>query len=191
MAAAPQRITMVNKYYPPHIGGVEFHVRDIAEGLVEHAGAAGARDRVQRRELAARRDGERRRRRAPAARVRARVHPGVVELHARAARRGASRPRARPLPLPLPVPLGRAGVASRQARRAARGLVPQRHRAPEARARRVPALPRALPGQRRPHHGVLAQPHRALRVPLGACREVPPRRLRPAGWTASPATSGR
>ncbi len=38
MAAAPQRITMVNKYYPPHIGGVEFHVRDIAEGLVEHAG---------------------------------------------------------------------------------------------------------------------------------------------------------
>ncbi len=29
---------MVNKYYPPHLGGVEFHVRDLAEGLVEHAG---------------------------------------------------------------------------------------------------------------------------------------------------------
>ena len=38
MAPAPQRVTMVNKYYPPHVGGVEFHVRDIAEGLVEHAG---------------------------------------------------------------------------------------------------------------------------------------------------------
>lgn len=25
---------MVNKYYPPHIGGIEFHVRDLAEGLV-------------------------------------------------------------------------------------------------------------------------------------------------------------
>jgi len=33
-----QHVTMVNKYYPPHLGGVEFHVRDIAEGLVEHAG---------------------------------------------------------------------------------------------------------------------------------------------------------
>lgn len=32
------RVTMVNKYYPPHIGGVEFHVRDLAEGLVEHRG---------------------------------------------------------------------------------------------------------------------------------------------------------
>jgi rhamnosyl/mannosyltransferase len=30
----PWRVTMVNKYYPPHLGGVEFHVRDIAEGLV-------------------------------------------------------------------------------------------------------------------------------------------------------------
>jgi len=25
---------MVNKYYPPHLGGIEFHVRDLAEGLV-------------------------------------------------------------------------------------------------------------------------------------------------------------
>lgn len=25
---------MVNKYYPPHVGGIEFHVRDLAEGLV-------------------------------------------------------------------------------------------------------------------------------------------------------------
>ncbi len=33
------RVTMVNKYYPPHIGGVEFHMRDLAEGLVEHRGA--------------------------------------------------------------------------------------------------------------------------------------------------------
>jgi rhamnosyl/mannosyltransferase len=28
------RVEMVNKYYPPHIGGIEFHVRDLAEGLV-------------------------------------------------------------------------------------------------------------------------------------------------------------
>lgn len=28
------RILLVNKYYPPHIGGIEFHVRDLAEGLV-------------------------------------------------------------------------------------------------------------------------------------------------------------
>lgn len=34
------RVTMVNKYYPPHLGGVEFHVRDLAEGLVEHARAS-------------------------------------------------------------------------------------------------------------------------------------------------------
>ena len=27
------RITMVNKYYPPHVGGIESHVRDLAEGL--------------------------------------------------------------------------------------------------------------------------------------------------------------
>ncbi len=30
----PMRVTMVNKYYPPHLGGVEFHLRDLAEGLV-------------------------------------------------------------------------------------------------------------------------------------------------------------
>ena len=36
----PLRVTMVNKYYyPPHLGGVETHLRDISEGLVEHAGA--------------------------------------------------------------------------------------------------------------------------------------------------------
>jgi rhamnosyl/mannosyltransferase len=28
------RVVLVNKYYPPHIGGIEFHVRDLAEGLV-------------------------------------------------------------------------------------------------------------------------------------------------------------
>lgn len=34
------RVTMVNKYYyPPHLGGVETHLRDISEGLVQHAGA--------------------------------------------------------------------------------------------------------------------------------------------------------
>ena len=27
------RILMVNKYYPPHVGGIEFHVRDLAEAL--------------------------------------------------------------------------------------------------------------------------------------------------------------
>lgn len=34
------RVTMVNKYYPPHLGGVEFHLRDLAEGLVEHEGVS-------------------------------------------------------------------------------------------------------------------------------------------------------
>ena len=32
-------ITMVNKYYAPHVGGVEAVVRQLSEGLVEHAGA--------------------------------------------------------------------------------------------------------------------------------------------------------
>ncbi|MDO9173273.1 MAG: glycosyltransferase, partial [Actinomycetota bacterium] len=37
---SPLRVTMVNKYYyPPHLGGVETHLRDISEGLVEYAGA--------------------------------------------------------------------------------------------------------------------------------------------------------
>ena len=36
----PMRVTMVNKYYwPPHLGGVETVVRNLSEGLVEHAGA--------------------------------------------------------------------------------------------------------------------------------------------------------
>jgi glycosyltransferase involved in cell wall biosynthesis len=36
----PLRVTMVNKYYyPPHLGGVETHLRDISEGLVLHASA--------------------------------------------------------------------------------------------------------------------------------------------------------
>lgn len=30
------RVTMVNKYYPPHLGGIEFHMRDLAEALVAH-----------------------------------------------------------------------------------------------------------------------------------------------------------
>lgn len=28
------RVTMVNKYYPPHVGGIEYHMRDLATGLV-------------------------------------------------------------------------------------------------------------------------------------------------------------
>jgi glycosyltransferase involved in cell wall biosynthesis len=35
----PLRVTMVNKYYPPHLGGVETVVRTLSEGLAEHAGA--------------------------------------------------------------------------------------------------------------------------------------------------------
>ena len=36
----PMRVTMVNKYYwPPHLGGVETHLRDISEGLVDYSGA--------------------------------------------------------------------------------------------------------------------------------------------------------
>ncbi len=27
------RVTMVNKYYPPHLGGIEYHVRDLANAL--------------------------------------------------------------------------------------------------------------------------------------------------------------
>ncbi|MHB8761302.1 MAG: glycosyltransferase [Coriobacteriia bacterium] len=30
------RVTMVNKYYPPHIGGIEHHMRDLATALVAH-----------------------------------------------------------------------------------------------------------------------------------------------------------
>lgn len=29
------RVTMVNKYYPPHLGGIEYHVRDLASALAE------------------------------------------------------------------------------------------------------------------------------------------------------------
>ncbi|HSV93943.1 MAG TPA: glycosyltransferase, partial [Desulfobacterales bacterium] len=29
---------MVNKYYPPHLGGIEFHLRDLSEALVERDG---------------------------------------------------------------------------------------------------------------------------------------------------------
>ncbi|MCL2332034.1 MAG: glycosyltransferase [Actinomycetia bacterium] len=36
------RLTLVNKYYPPHVGGIEFHVRDLAEALA----AAGHQVRV-------------------------------------------------------------------------------------------------------------------------------------------------
>ncbi|TDB37590.1 MAG: glycosyltransferase [Actinobacteria bacterium] len=32
-AAARMRVTMVNKYYPPHLGGIEYHVRDLANAL--------------------------------------------------------------------------------------------------------------------------------------------------------------
>ncbi|MDT8434835.1 MAG: glycosyltransferase [Anaerosomatales bacterium] len=37
------RVTMVNKYYPPHLGGIEFHMRDLAEALVRHAEIDGVR----------------------------------------------------------------------------------------------------------------------------------------------------
>ncbi|MRR12163.1 hypothetical protein EG835_06795, partial [bacterium] len=29
------RVTMVNKYYPPHLGGIEYHMRDLATALVQ------------------------------------------------------------------------------------------------------------------------------------------------------------
>ncbi len=32
--ASSMRVTMTNKYYPPHLGGIEHHVRDLAEALV-------------------------------------------------------------------------------------------------------------------------------------------------------------
>lgn len=33
------RVTMVNKYYPPHLGGIEFHLRDLATALVARGDA--------------------------------------------------------------------------------------------------------------------------------------------------------
>lgn len=30
---APMRVTMLNKYYPPHLGGIEYHLRDLAASL--------------------------------------------------------------------------------------------------------------------------------------------------------------
>ncbi|MBE0417868.1 MAG: glycosyltransferase [Coriobacteriia bacterium] len=30
------RVTMINKYYPPHLGGIEFHLRDLSEALAAH-----------------------------------------------------------------------------------------------------------------------------------------------------------
>ena len=39
------RITMLNKYYPPHLGGIEYHARDLACALAER-GERGERVRV-------------------------------------------------------------------------------------------------------------------------------------------------
>ncbi|MGZ9274453.1 MAG: glycosyltransferase [Nitrospira sp.] len=33
LPSAPFRLTIVNKYYPPHLGGIEYHVCDLARGL--------------------------------------------------------------------------------------------------------------------------------------------------------------
>lgn len=35
----PMRVTMVNKYYPPHLGGIEYHMRDLAAALVSRGDA--------------------------------------------------------------------------------------------------------------------------------------------------------
>ncbi len=50
------RVTMVNKYYPPHLGGIEYHLRDLSTGLaarehevraiVANEGRETLRDRV-------------------------------------------------------------------------------------------------------------------------------------------------
>ena len=32
------RTTLVNKYYYPHLGGIEYHVRDLAEALAKRPG---------------------------------------------------------------------------------------------------------------------------------------------------------
>ncbi len=32
----PLHITMVNKHYPPHLGGIEYHLRDLSEALAAH-----------------------------------------------------------------------------------------------------------------------------------------------------------
>lgn len=37
---ASLRVTMVNKYYPPHLGGIEFHMRDLAEFLAQREGVS-------------------------------------------------------------------------------------------------------------------------------------------------------
>ncbi len=35
---ASVRVTMINKYYPPHLGGIENHVRDLAQALASREG---------------------------------------------------------------------------------------------------------------------------------------------------------
>ena len=34
------RVTMVNKYYPPHLGGIEYHLRDLATALAAQPGCS-------------------------------------------------------------------------------------------------------------------------------------------------------
>lgn len=36
------RVTMVNKYYPPHLGGIEYHLRDLATGLAARGNSVRA-----------------------------------------------------------------------------------------------------------------------------------------------------
>ena len=36
------RVTMLNKYYFPHLGGIEFHIRDLAAGLLGRGVAVDA-----------------------------------------------------------------------------------------------------------------------------------------------------
>ena len=142
----PLRITMVNKYYwPPHLGGVEAVVRISRRGSSSTPAprcapwsATRAATRVEEtiggvdvvrlpRQLA-----------LSSAPVAAGM-PGAL------ARRERRRPDATRRHQPArALPVGRALVPAGAPRRAQRRALPQRHRAPEAPARRVSALPGAV-----------------------------------------------
>ena len=135
------RVTMVNKYYFPHLGGIEYHVHDLGEragGAARHRAcvpivANEGRDTVV---------GDRRRRRGHAAgpRVRVRVDAGRVRDDARAARRGDA---ARSPPTSSTCTSRTRGARRRGCARGrrlpTRAHVPQRHRAAEARCSRSTA----------------------------------------------------
>ena len=177
----PLRVTMVNKYYyPPHLGGVETHLRDISEGLVEHAGAAV-------RAIVCNESGQR-----------AEESVGGVDV-VRLPRQFAlsSAPVALSMPGELAAEMRRAeppdvmhfhfpypwGELSALRANPDVPRVVTYHSDIVRQKRMLAALPPvhgALLGRGRPDHRLIAQHGGALRVPGAARREVPRRQLRAA-----------